>query len=533
MNSTHIRCFVICCMVLFQSCSQDFLTRDNPTATTDSKWWKNETNLRNALNLCYGGLPGGWQPDGGTGSPSWTKWRMLYNTLSEESVTTWTWYQNFTLGLATPGEWMADEFYQVNYQFIRHCSRFLENYEGGFVQDPARKKQYAAEARALRAFYHYEAFLLYGEVPIVTKAITPVEASMVRSSKEDLVNFVTSELEIAAPDLPVSYNDPNEEFRISRAAAYAIQSDMYLNAGDYQKAAQSAKKVMDLNAYELHPNYRELFTPAGMRNKERLLFRRRGLYGAFARQMPLFFGCLPNTAPTLNLINVYETMQGKTIFELGSDSVDVYQRSPKFKNNRDPRLDATVVVPGDVMYLGYIPDPYAPNSPDAFDKANASPTGFWAKKFTHESMAGNVWENWSDYMIIRYAQVLLNYVEGLVESGDWQNPDVVKYLNEIRRRAKMPDVDVAVYNTQEKLRELYRRERQVEFATEGLRVFDIRRWKIGETVLNGPALGAVDPETGEARVVLTRRFNSPRDYRWPIPQTEMNRNRNMVQNQGW
>ncbi|HRP56833.1 RagB/SusD family nutrient uptake outer membrane protein [Agriterribacter sp.] len=533
MKSIYIFCLIAFSLAFLQSCSKDFLTRDNPTATTDDKWWKNETNVRNALNLCYGGLPGGWQPDGSLGTASWTKWRMLYNVLSEETVTGWTWYQNFTLGLATPTEWMPDEFYQINYLYIRHCSRFLENYENAFVQDPERKKQYVAEARNLRAFYHYEAFLLYGEIPVVDKSITPNESSLARSSKENLVNFVTSELDAAAPDLPVSYPDPNEEFRISRAAAYAIQSDMYLNAGEYQKAAQAARKVIDLNAHELHPDYRELFTPAGMRNKERILFRRRAVYGAFARQMPLFYGCLPNTAPTLNLINVYETLQGKTIWELGEDSVDIYQRHPKFHNNRDSRLDATIVVPGDVLYLGYVPDPYAPDSPESFDKANASPTGFWAKKYTHESQAGNIWDNWSDYMIIRYAQVLLNYVEGLVESGDWQNPDVVKYLNEIRRRAKMPDVDITVYNTEEKLRELYRRERQVEFATEGLRIFDIRRWKIGETVLNGPTYGAVDPATGNPRLVLTKKFTSPRDYRWPIPQTEMNRNSNIEQNPGW
>ncbi|WP_436484149.1 RagB/SusD family nutrient uptake outer membrane protein [Chitinophaga sp. ARDCPP14] len=83
-------------------------------------------------------------------------------------------------------------------------------------------------------------------------------------------------------------------------------------------------------------------------------------------------------------------------------------------------------------------------------------------------------------MIIRYAEILLSYVEALVESGDWQNPDVLLYLNKIRNRAGMPNVNTAVYNTAEKMRELYRRERKVELAFEGTRLFDIRRWKIGE-----------------------------------------------------
>ena len=67
-------------------------------------------------------------------------------------------------------------------------------------------------------------------------------------------------------------------------------------------------------------------------------------------------------------------------------------------------------------------------------------------------------------MIYRYAEVLLDYVECLVETGEWQNPDVEKYINMIRNRAGMPNMDKSVYNTQEKVRELYRRERRIEFA---------------------------------------------------------------------
>jgi hypothetical protein len=88
-----------------------------------------------------------------------------------------------------------------------------------------------------------------------------------------------------------------------------------------------------------------------------------------------------------------------------------------------------------------------------------------------------------------------NYVESLIELGDYSNPDVVKYLNEIRNRAAMPNVDVTVYNTEDKLRELVRRERRVELAFEGVRYYDIRRWGIFEQVMNGQVLGAINPNT--------------------------------------
>ncbi len=133
-------------------------------------------------------------------------------------------------------------------------------------------------------------------------------------------------------------------------------------------------------------------------------------------------------------------------------------------------------------------------------------------------------------MILRYAEVLLSYVEALIEDDQWNHPDVVKYLNEVRARAAMPPVDVTVYNSQAKLRELVRRERQSELAFEGGRFHDIRRWGILGDVMNGQVYGAIDPATNEPVKVEVRSCNAARDYRWPIPQAEILANTNMVQN---
>jgi len=97
----------------------------------------------------------------------------------------------------------------------------------------------------------------------------------------------------------------------------------------------------------------------------------------------------------------------------------------------------------------------------------------------------------------------------------------------------MPNVDQSVYNTKDKLRELVRRERMVELSFEGPRLCDIRRWKIGSQVLNGAALGAVNPATGKNVVVEQRVFNEKKDYLWPIPLAEITSNKNMEQNEGW
>lgn len=117
--------------------------------------------------------------------------------------------------------------------------------------------------------------------------------------------------------------------------------------------------------------------------------------------------------------------------------------------------------------------------------------------------------------------------------NDWQNPDVVLYLNQIRNRAGMPDADVSKYNSQAAMCKLIRHKRQVELAFEDQRLFDIRRWKTGEVLLNEPAKGLIDPASGKAVIIEHRIFNPARDYVWPIPLAEINANRNMKQNPNW
>src|SRR5699024_2332148 len=146
--------------------------------------------------------------------------------------------------------------------------------------------------------------------------------------------------------------------------------------------------------------------------------------------------------------NMYETKQGKTLSELGSDSLNIYEKHPNYKDNRDPRLQASIFYPGEKFQDTYVLDPFN-NISDKIGAPKSTPTGFWIKKYLdpkdQQSKSGSL-----DFMIIRYAEVLLNYVEALEESGDWKNQDIFTYLDKIRNRAGMPDLKQSKYNTQEK-----------------------------------------------------------------------------------
>jgi hypothetical protein len=141
--------------------------------------------------------------------------------------------------------------------------------------------------------------------------------------------------------------------------------------------------------------------------------------------------------------------------------------------------------------------------------------------------------------LLRYAEVLLTYAEAVVESENAIDNSVLSAINEVRGRhgVNMPAVTTT---NRDELREIIRRERHVEFPMEDNRIFDIRRWKIGEEVMSGTAYGILNNfdnsrgDFGNYVKVEDRNFNSQRDYLWPIPLNEIGLNSNLLPNNpGW
>jgi hypothetical protein len=527
-------------LLFLPSCTKEFLTKDNPTSTTDGQFWKTEAQLLTVVNDLAGGLPGGvFNFNGNT--------RISFTGLTDDAV----WTANFlpeintiALGNATPilppSAFMAVlPFWRDDYSRIRLANRFLENASSAYV-DPADLKRYMLEVRAYRAFFHLELFLYYGEIPLVTRSITPNESDLKRNTRAEIIQFITSELSECAAGLPLDYSAQGGDIfnRVTKGGALTMKAVAFLNAGMYPQAAAAAKEVIDLRYYELYRaadpknSYLNLFMYAGETNKERIISMQNGNHkDAFLRLAPPNAGGTSTVNPTAAMVNTYETRQGKTITELGADSLEIYKRNPNYNDNRDPRLKATIIYPGSTFYT--LVDPFAPlPNVCAIGANNSSRTGFWVRKYADLADRTRPENGSLDFMVYRYADVLLMYVEALVESGQWNSPEVVNYLNQIRNRAGMPDVNTAVYNSEAKIRELYRRERRVELAFEGSRLFDMRRWRIADQVMNGVVYGATNPATGLTVIAETRKFTN-KDWLWPIPGEEMAGNLNMVQNPGY
>jgi len=178
---------------------------------------------------------------------------------------------------------------------------------------------------------------------------------------------------------------------------------------------------------------------------------------------------------------------------------------------------------------------YAGNSGRSQSTSDVTPTGYVVRK----NVATN--GNSRGALLLRLANVYLNYAEALNEAEPG-NADILKYVNLIRERAGVPTYgsgaeQIATATDQATVRELIRKERRVELAFENVRFFDTRRWKIAEVTDAGPFYGMNLNANGDdfytKTLLETRVFKKERDYLFPIPNGEVLKNENLVQNKGW
>jgi starch-binding outer membrane protein, SusD/RagB family len=460
--------------------------------------------------------------------------------------------------------------YSHFYTGIARANALLENMERARdLVDEARFKEIQAQALFLRAYNYMYLTEFFGDVPFLETVIkNPAEALLPRTSKSEIVDKIMADLQTAASSLPNTW--PSSDYgRITKGAALGLLSRIALYNERYDEAIASAKAVIDNESamnYSLHPNYGELFAWPGQSSAEIMLVM--PLKEGFSTtNFPLAQGSrnkgsYSTVVPCQSLVDSYEATDGKPI-----DESDIYNPKNPFEN-RDPRLKQSIITPQS-HWAGFIfeshPDSMIYRRVDgSVIGSNADcrtviwPAAFFGylwKKYTDE-VAQSSGQTWSelDYILMRYAEILLIYAEAKIESGQIDN-SVLNAINRIRARAygvNVSDVDnyPAVTTTnQAELRKVIRRERKVELANEGFRLFDIRRWRIAEKVMPVTLYGRVldyPTATGipdidddcfvsyagiesqydynpDARFpnAQNRQFNAPRDYLCPIPQQEI------------
>ena len=288
----------------------------------------------------------------------------------------------------------------------------------------------------------------------------------------------------------------------------------------------------------MYPSYSKLFSYAAENNSEVVLDKQfiASVYSnnVFSLLAPYSQKSSGSTyVPTKAAVDQYQTAAGVNITDPGSG----YNASNPYVN-RDPRLGFSVFLNGDVLPDGTTYRP-APNSgtPDAVGNTYlASTTGFGIKKYINKEDLANPGNNGINIILLRCAEVLLNYAEAKIEAGTIDQT-VYDAINDVRN--KRTDVVLSSLPSnlsQDQLRDAVRKERVSELAFEGLHLQDIRRWKTAATVVPGPVYGITYTDKGTIKIIqvaVSRLFDPAKHYLWPIPQTESDQDPGLEPNPGW
>ena len=468
------------------------------------------------------------------------------------------------------GSWNAlnnpDDVWNRYYSGISKCCTLLENTDHVNLDisrlDPDKQVEYAnslkdirmwrAEARFLRAYFHFELLKRYGPIPIVTStlSINGNYENTPRPTMKEVVDFIAKECDIAADTLELTpWRNVNDAFgRATKGAALALKSrlllyaasPLYVDFGDtneankptdvalWKSAADAAKAVIDLNQYELASSYADLFKN-DFQNKEYIFVRRYAANSDFEKSnFPVSFGGKGGTNPSQNLVDDYEMLDGTPF-----DWNDPAKAAQPFEN-RDARLGATILM-NMAPFKGKKVATY-PEGADASPNPNATKTGYYLRKFLNEDVNIQTGGSSSGHVVplFRLAEIYLNYAEALNEC-DPTNPDIALYLNKVRNRASLPNVSAL---SQEQMRAVIQHERRVELAFEEHRSWDVRRWKIASSTLGAPLMGVQierKPLGGYTYmpVKVEQRVFQPKMYWYPIPQSEVLKLKQWKQNNGW
>ena len=471
----------------------------------------------------------------------------------------------------TNGNWTAlNPKSQWNYYTpIRAANYFLENglnlefsdliLNQDYEAQMKRYGRYQYEVRLLRAYYYFLLVRAYGDVPFTTKVLTEAEAnSLERTPASQVFDFIISECDAVAPQLPVDYskldNDAAggtnpEAGRVTRGAALALKARASLycasklfndseNRDLYKRAATASLDVINYcgeNNITLG-KYTDLWGADNWQASEMIFVRRVGDTDDPERtNFPIGMeNAKSGNCPTQTLVDAYEMKNGG----------EPNQKDPY--TGRDPRFAMTIAVNGD-KWPNTNPNPLEiyTGGRDAAPVPYATPTGYYVKKYVDgatdisaSTSSGGKRHSWITF---RLGEFLLNYAEATFKyfgSADIKDAELTmtarEAVNKVRKRTgvDMPDFPEGMSSSDFWSR--YKNERMVELAFEGHRFWDVRRWKEGGFTSIGRMLIT---KNSDDSFTYTRSIKAlvwdDKMYFYPIPDSEIRKNPNLKQNPGW
>lgn len=526
-------------MVLILPGCEDLLDENPKNELSEGTFWNSKSDALMGLMGCYERLD-----EGHVTFDGWTVNTVYFSHWTDESTSIRTGEPSRfpSDGIrATNSE--VDIMWRNQYQKIARVNYFLQNIDKVTGMTEEEKAEMIAEAKVLRAYSYFWLSQLWGDVPLVDKVLTFSEANSIgQTPRQEVIDFTLNELTQAAEDLPVR-RPPSEFGRVEKGVALAIKGRLLMATQQWAAAAETYKQIIDLNRYIIDPRFKKLFEDEGEQSDE-IIFST--IYtqtedGQRISQLvnwPSWFGSNNGLQFYQGFVDHFLMKDGKPI-----ETSSLYDPNNPFEN-RDPRLYYTVLLPGYSEVDGEVFQGH-PDSIAMHGQTGPDCTGYAMNKFHDRTYDGPKKEYGGDYPLIRYAEVLLSYLESRLEAGESITQALLdETINKVRSRAEvnMPPV---TETDPDKLREIVRRERAVELACEGgIRYWDLLRWRKLVEVFDQTFYGMKitdDPDsyTGsynindEGHLIINKFVFDEHNYLWPIPLRELDVNKALVQNPGY
>ena len=473
--------------VFFAGCS-GFLDKEPMGVESDATFFKNKDQAIKAVTAVYDATA--WRY-----SQEIFEW-FLGDVCSDdaekggENAADWAELQQLKEFRANAGNSISYYRWNETYQGIYRANLVITNVPN-IDMDADLRDRLIAEAKFLRGYFYFQLIKTFGGVPLITTILTPSEYCQPRSSIGECWTQIEKDLKDAAEVLPEKSEYSSTDIgRATKGATNALLAKAYIFQSKWSDALAHAASVIESNEYSLEPNYADNFK----------LSHENGIESVFEIQhfeIPTTeYGDLNEGQET----SIYQGSRMATFFTGWGFNCPTQDFVNEFEPN-DPRLKATVIFDGDVIYENTPVQQKADNS--------MSPTGMAARKYMleYQAQAPNISNSPGNWRAIRFSDVLLFHAEAANELGN--DSAALTSLNLVRKRVSMPSVTTT---DQDSLRQAIYHERRVELGLEGHRFFDLVR-------------------QGRAADVLAKNgFKKGRHEYIPIPKTEMEICDKLVQN---
>ncbi|MEM1134758.1 MAG: RagB/SusD family nutrient uptake outer membrane protein [Bacteroidota bacterium] len=521
-------------LILFVCGCEDELNKQPFDQISEQTFWRTSTDAKAGLVSCYDAL----RSSENQSIFSWERFAS-FDLLTPIGLCRNPQVRQISSGLADPNNVRVRAGWRAHYRGAVRCNDFLTQIEN--VTFPENESDLKAimigEAKFLRAMYFYALTSTWGDVPYFDYVPGLEDTQIERTPQATVLENIKNDVEDAINSLPV---DAYEVGRATKGAALALKTKIALLEKDWATAEAASKEIIDLQKYALIENYADIFALSN-ENHEEVIFDVQAVGDSDVESGNTFEHMFAHRSasvsgwswvqPSLWLVEKYERIDPNPEYVIEDPRItpEIYD----YFEGRDPRMDVNILRPGkrwldfsntEILY------PYEMNS------LNHSLVKMHMRKYV---IPGDISRRGSgdspmNFIIFRYADILLNYAEAKAQNSGENDPSVYEAINAVRRRASelLPLYTVGQFSKGELLENIYN-ERIRELPMEGWLYSDFKRWQWIELNDGLEVMGLSVTDEGvsfSSTPVETRIFNPAKHYLLPIPQRERDLNPFLTQN---